>query len=71
MMVSQYSKRETRTNYLLVLAELAFFALGNPKLLEHRRKFFVFMVVFRGWTGFDSFTISVVVLRDERWVIAG
>jgi len=56
--------------YILVLTEVAFFALGNPKLLEHHIKFFIFLAVFRSWTGFDGFTIGVVVLRDERWVIA-
>jgi hypothetical protein len=41
------------------------FALGNPKLLEHLSKFLVFLVVFRGRTRFDGFTVSVVILRDE------
>ena len=62
-------KQET-IDYVLALAKLTFLALGNPELLEHVSKFLVFVVVFRGWTGFDSFTIGAVVLRDKRWVIA-
>ena len=66
--ISRYTKREA-INHILVLAQLAFFALGHPKLLEHLSKLLVFLVVFRGWTGFDSFTVGVVILRDERRVI--
>jgi hypothetical protein len=63
-------KQET-IDYVLALAKLTFLALGNPELLKHVSKFLVFVVVFRGWTGFDSFTIGVVILRDKRWVITG
>jgi hypothetical protein len=66
--ISRYTKGEA-TNHILVLAQLAFFALGHPKLLEHFSKLLVFLIVFRGWTGFDSFTVGVVILRDERWMI--
>jgi hypothetical protein len=69
MMLAKHTKQET-LDYILVLAKLTFFAFGNPELLEHLSKFLVFVVVFWGWTGFDSFTIGVVILRDERWVIA-
>jgi len=69
MMSSKDTKQEM-IDYILALAKLTFLALGNPKLLEHVSKFLVFVVVFRGWTGFDSFTIGVVILRDKRWVIA-
>jgi hypothetical protein len=44
---------------------LTFFALGNPKLLEHVSKFLVFLIIFRSGTRFDGFTVSVVILRDE------
>ena len=68
-MLAKYTKQEM-IDYILALAKLTFFTLGNPELLEHLSKFLVLVVVFRGWAGFDSFTIGVVILRDKRWVIA-
>ena len=68
-MLSKHTKQET-IDYILALAKLTFLALGNPELLEHVSKLLVFVVVPRGWTGFDSFTIGIVILRDKRWVIA-
>ena len=62
--------KQEAIDHILVLAKWTFFSLGNPELLEHLSKFVVFVVVFRGWTGFDGLTIGVVILRDKRWVIA-
>jgi hypothetical protein len=63
-------RNDKDTGYVLVLAKLTFFAVGNPEFLEHRREFLVLVAVFRGWTGFNSFTVGVVVLRDEGRVVA-
>jgi len=69
MVLEKYTKQET-IDYILSLANLTFFALGNPELLEHLSKCLIFVVVFGGWAGFDGFTIGVVILRDKRRVIA-
>ena len=63
-------RNDKETENVLVLAELTFFALRNSELLEHRREFLVLVAFFRGWTGFNSFTVGVVVLRDEGRVVA-
>lgn len=63
-------RSDEEAGYVLVLAELTLLALGNPELLEHRRKFIVFVAIFRSRTGFNSFTVGIVVLRDEGWVVA-
>jgi len=68
--VNKHGRGGETISHVLALAKLTFFALGNPKLLEHVSKFLVFLVVFRSRTRFDGFTVSVVILRDERRVIA-